>query len=196
MCSRFELNSPAREVAARFRLLAPLPNLPGPVVRPTDPALVITADGPRILRFGIALGGQKKPLLNARSESAGEQPRFRRLVGSRCLVPASAWIEWQDLGPARRKRMWRLKPAGEDIFALAGLVDGEAFVILTRAPAPDIAFIHHRMPVVLAPGWEPAWLDKDRAWADLAAAPAPGQIEAAPADGGQPPATAPQLPFS
>jgi putative SOS response-associated peptidase YedK len=140
------------------------------VVRPTDPALAITAQGPRILRFGLKVTWQKPPLINARSETVAQRSAFRPLLGHRCLVPASAWIEWQDVGAGKKKQMWRLKPAAAEPFALAGLVGDESFVLLTCAPAPAIAFIHDRMPVVLAADWEEVWLDSRAAFADLAGA--------------------------
>jgi len=48
---------------------------------------------------------------------------------------------------------------GEDLpFAMAGLRDGERFTIVTCAPTPDLAAIHDRMPVILTPDSEAAWL--------------------------------------
>jgi putative SOS response-associated peptidase YedK len=134
------------------------------VVRPTDPALVITAGGPRLLRFGLPSRWNKRPLINARAETV--QQKFASLLKQRCLIPASAWIEWQDYG-APRKRLWRLRPSHTIPFALAGLYADEAFLVLTCQAADEIAFIHDRMPVVLAPKWEQVWLAGDAAIADI-----------------------------
>jgi putative SOS response-associated peptidase YedK len=167
MCSRFELNSPAREITARFRLPVPPPNLPGPVIRPTDPALVVTVHGPRVLRFGFAVDWAKRLLIIARAETVRQRSSFKPLLSSRCLVPASAWFEWQEIGPGKKKPLWRLRPAGQIPFALAGLVSGESFVLLTCAAAPSIAVIHDRMPVVATPAWEKDWLDGGKDFAEL-----------------------------
>lgn len=196
MCSRFELNSPAREITARFGLIMPAPNLPGPVVRPTDPALAITLSGPRLLRFGIEAPWSKRPLINARVETLGQRATFQRLLDRRCLIPATSWTEWQDAGPGRKKPMWRLRPAESTLFAFAGLVDGEGFVILTCAAPQAIAAIHDRMPVVLPAAWEQAWLDPGKSFPEVTAALAPlaGPIDAQPAEAK--PAAPLTLPFN
>jgi putative SOS response-associated peptidase YedK len=160
MCSRFELNHPAREVAVRFGLALP-PNLPPPVVRPTDLALVITAEGAKLARFGLAVSWSKQPLINARAETVAGKPSFRPLLGRRCLVPASLWVEWPG------KVLTRLRPADHRIFALAGLLGEDGFVLLTCTPAPAIAALHDRMPVVLAETAEAAWIDPARTFAEV-----------------------------
>jgi putative SOS response-associated peptidase YedK len=163
MCSRFEMNSPPRELARRFGLKAP-PQAPNtPELRPTDQALVIDrADGgaepaARLLGWGLSVTWDTKPLINARAETLAEKPTFRPLLGSRCLVPATAWFEWQKVGRAKLKN--RIAPSVDGPFAFAGLTDGERFTIVTCAAAPAIAHIHHRMPVILEAAAEPKWID-------------------------------------
>jgi len=187
MCSRFELNSDARAIAVRFGLRTPLPNLPGRVIRPTDPALVITAQGPRLLRFGLTVEWESRPLINARAETAATRATFKPLLRQRCLAPADAWIEWQKAASGH-KPMWRLRPREGGLFALAGLMRGEEFVVLTCAPASSIAFVHDRMPVVLAAEAEAAWLDPTRDFSAVSPllVPYAAPLEAAPADDGAP----------
>jgi putative SOS response-associated peptidase YedK len=188
MCSRFELNSSARAISVRFGLRTPLPNLPGRVIRPTDPALVITSQGPRLLRFGLTVDWDNRPVINARAETVASRATFKPLLEHRCLVPADAWIEWQKV-TSGRKPMWRLHPHEDGLFALAGLMRGEEFVVLTCAPSPAIAFVHDRMPVVLAAEAEAAWLDPARDFATVSPALVPYEapLDAVSADDGAPP---------
>lgn len=152
MCSRYELNASAREVAGRFGLTMPpiMPNCAE--IRPTDTALILTPDGPQLARWGLDVPWDKRPLINARAETLST--KFKRLLPNRILIPASLWFEWQ--GPAKRKH--RLFRADKDLFAFAGLLDGDRFTLVTQAPLPAIAQIHDRMPAVLAPGAEAQWL--------------------------------------
>ncbi|CAA7627160.1 SOS response-associated peptidase [Magnetospirillum sp. UT-4] len=174
MCSRFELNHSAREVAARFGLVEP-PPLPNQAeVRPTDRALVIAAGGRTwLLAWGLAVEWDKRPLINARAETLAERPTFRRLLGHRVLVPASCWFEWMPRPGAKAKTRMRIRPADHGPFALAGLVDNGRFTIVTCAARPDLAHIHSRMPVALPPDKEALWLDPATPIADLGAVLAP-----------------------
>lgn len=158
MCSRFELNVDARVVAARFGLSAPPPWPNRAEIRPTDPALTIGGGEARLSRWGLEVAWDKRPLINARAETLGERPAFLRLLGNRVLVPASAWWEWQATDGKAKVRM-RLGLAGGDLFALAGLLDGDRFVIVTCPAAPGIAPVHDRMPVLLPPEQAAAWAD-------------------------------------
>jgi len=167
MCSRYELNSTSREIAQRFQLdqLPAMANMAE--VRPTDQALVIEAGGEsRMLAWGLTVSWDKKPLINARAETLAEKKTFQALLGNRCLVPASAYFEWRRDGKARLKN--RIAPDGAAPFAFAGLVDDDRFTIVTCAPAPEIANIHNRMPVILSRQGEAGWLNPDSPFADAA----------------------------
>lgn len=162
MCSRYELRATPRRLVVRFDLAAPPPAEWPPELRPTDRAVVIAADrggGRRaaLLRWGIAASWDTKPLINARAETLAERRTFRPLLANRCLVPATAYLEWRRADRLRLKN--RIAPEGGEIVAFAGLIDGDAFTIITCAPAPAIAYIHNRMPVILAVAAEAAWLD-------------------------------------
>ena len=171
MCSRFELNAPARALAGRFRLAAPPPLPNRAEIRPTDAALVVAAGGGRLAGWGLAVGWNRRPLINARAETLTARPSFRRLLAGRVLVPATAWWEWRAEAAGGRTKL-RLAPA-LPLFALAGLLDGERFTLVTCAAAPGLAAIHDRMPAVLRPEDEGLWLDPDRPFAEAAAALAP-----------------------
>lgn len=101
-------------------------------------------------------------LINARSETAAEKPLFREgMARRRCLLPASSYFEWEKRPGGKIK--YAIKPAGLDMFYLAGLYRIESnearCTILTRQAAPSIAFIHDRMPVLLHRDALPDWLN-------------------------------------
>ena len=79
----------------------------------------------------------------------------------RCLLPMSAYFEWETQG--RQKIRHRIAPREGGLHFLAGIYRFEAerpvCTVLTAAADPDIAFIHHRMPVILRAGEENAWLE-------------------------------------
>ncbi|OAN53680.1 hypothetical protein A6A04_13830 [Paramagnetospirillum marisnigri] len=158
MCSRFELNHPAREVRTRFHLSEP-PILARPgETRPTDMALVIGPRGARLARWGLPVEWETRPLINARAETLASRPTFRPLLaGGRVLVPASWWWEWRVEGKHRIKT--RLSPVDGHILALAGLFDGERFVIVTCAASEQIFPLNDRMPVLLGEDAARDWLD-------------------------------------
>lgn len=157
MCSRYELNNTAREVADLFGLDAapPMPNTS--VIRPTDTGVVIGPNGPQLLPWGLSVDWTKQPMINARSETLSEKPTFRGLLQSRCLVIATAYFEWRkdNLG---KKHKNTIRVADTPILAMAGLTDGERFTIVTCPPADDVAYVYHRMPVILTPHAARRWV--------------------------------------
>ena len=88
-----------------------------------------------------------------------------RMLERHCLVPASHYFEWEHKG--NQKIKYSLKPAGSKWFYMAGIYRYEGdfrlpvFTILTRTPVDEIAFIHHRMPVIINDQDESIWLDTD-----------------------------------
>ena len=127
------------------------------------PALCLSRAG-NVRSFGMAWGysmpdGRK--LINARSETAAEKPTFRdSMRARRCLLPMSAYFEWECRGRERIK--YRIAPEGEGLHFLAGLYRFEGkypvCTVLTATAAPEIAFIHDRMPVILSAEQQELWL--------------------------------------
>ena len=121
------------------------------------------------MRWGYTLSGGKQ-LINTRSETAGEKPLFRDSFSRRrCLIPAGWYFEWERAGKARTR--YALRPQWDGPVWLMGIYRFEerqklpALSILTREAAPEIAFIHDRMPAICPP-------DKTEEWLDPAADPA------------------------
>ena len=150
-------------------------------VAPCDEVLAVTTDRegqPRgeLLRWGLVPSWAKSPdtglkMINARLETVTEKPAFRGpLERFRCLIPADGFYEWRR-GPSPTggpKQPFHITRRDGQVFAFAGLWsiwhadDGGTLrtcTILTTAANPAIASLHDRMPVILDPGAEPAWLD-------------------------------------
>ncbi|MGJ4851414.1 SOS response-associated peptidase [Bacillota bacterium Meth-B3] len=131
-------------------------------VFPTDVVPVLAESKAVPMKWGYSMAQGQKPVINARSETAGEKPMFRRsMVEARCLIPASGYYEWEPQDGRKQKRALY---AQAPVIYMAGLYRQEkdlalpCFVILTRAAAPGIRHIHERMPVILTGEQRRAWL--------------------------------------
>ncbi len=127
------------------------------------------------MRWGFPKpGGGRGVIFNARSETAGSLPIFRRsLRERRVVVPSTGFFEWDKIGGTRTRYLFR--PVGKEMLYMAGIFNlfsdgfGEyaAFVILTRPAEGVIARFHHRMPVVLDETRITDWLLDDRSVSGL-----------------------------
>lgn len=115
------------------------------------------------MRWGYRLDGGRQ-LINTRSETADEKPLFREsFAHRRCLIPAAWYFEWERRGSERIR--YALRPKWEGPVWLMGIYRFEegqrlpALSILTREAAPEIRFIHDRMPAICPPEWIDDWLD-------------------------------------
>ena len=172
MCGRFSLDRTAGILEARFKArikissLQPLYNI-GPGMQtaciPMDDKAGIS-----LYSWGLAeqsRDGKARNLINARCESFTTKWPFAGISRKgRCLVPATGYIEWKAIG--NRKIPFLIKPASDEIFSMAGLFEESGgqrrFTILTRPAGTQAAEVHDRMPVILKPEEEPAWLDVTR----------------------------------
>lgn len=135
-------------------------------VRPGDLAAVIALNrqlqrSAFVMKWGFRLNNRL--LINARSETAAEKPIFREsMTTRRCLIPASAYFEWDHREKPLQKYRFRRKE--EKMLYLAGLYRFEAelslpvFTILTREATPEIGQFHDRMPIIIPSHMKDAWL--------------------------------------
>lgn len=179
MCGRYTLATPSpADIRARFPIGESVAIRRRYNVAPGDDVLAVTTgrDGePRgaLLRWGLVPSWAKTPdtglkMINARVETAAERPAFRRAFERyRCLIVADGFYEWKRQG-AGPKQPFHITRADGFLFAFAGLWsiwyrdDGtklRSCTILTTAPNETIAALHDRMPVILTPEAETAWLD-------------------------------------
>ena len=142
-------------------------------VRPDDlvPVLATGKSGKKKvfpMIWGYQVAGLDRPLINARSETAMEKKTFRESwLEHRCIVPASWYYEWEHFtapnGKKETGKKYAIMPKGQELTWLCGLYRLENnyphFVILTREPGEDIAFIHDRMPLILPEGAVMDWID-------------------------------------
>ncbi|MCX8100508.1 MAG: SOS response-associated peptidase [Geminicoccaceae bacterium] len=197
MCGRFALSIVAAEMPELLGVEAPEGYRPRWNVTPDSPVLVIRA-GPRgpeavMLRWGF-LGPWMNEVqdpgrqINARIETAAGKPMFKAaFLKGRCLLPADGFYEWQKQ-PKRPSRPFFVRPPDGRPIAFAGLwrrnrlADGallDTVAILTRDADPEIAAIHHRMPVVVPKALWARWMAPDPVDPELLAAlSAPAGLEA------------------
>ena len=106
--------------------------------------------------------------INARAEEAAAKPLYREAFKKRrCLIPADAFYEWQQLNQ-RKKRPFAFALQSGEPYAFAGLWerwkprDGEpleTFTILTTDPNALAERVHNRMPVILEPRNYSRWME-------------------------------------
>ena len=107
--------------------------------------------------------------INARAEGIAGKPAFRAAFRARrCIVPASAFYEWQHRGKGA-KQPYMIRRVDQEPFGFAGLWEiwtdrgtGEVVTsctIVTTEPNDLMAELHNRMPVILDPADHDAWLD-------------------------------------
>lgn len=176
MCGRYTILKSADAVAERFQAGQLLPmELPHFNVAPTNAVPVVTLEmGVRIMQpmqWGLVPPWARDPgissrLINARSDTLAEKPAFKAaLVRKRCLVPADGFFEWRKEPDGRQPYLFRLRD--QSMFAFAGLweewpsPDGSGLrscSIITVEPNDLVGGFHTRMPAILPPGDEDAWL--------------------------------------
>lgn len=175
MCGRYEIVD-GKRIFVRFKVANKSPEmLPNLDVRPTQQVPAILPDHQLVLmKWGLVPVWAKdetigNKIINARAEGIEEKPSFKRpLRTQRCLLPASAFFEWQGAKGAKIK--YRIARKDGDMFALAGLYDTwksphgnelTTCTIITCQPNAVMAPIHNRMPVILLPEDEDDWLNPD-----------------------------------
>ncbi len=176
MCGRFVITSPPAAIRQVFGY-AEQPNFPPRYnIAPTQPVPVVILDQGarhfRLMRWGLVPAWVKDPrkftlVINARGEGVQDKPAFKNAIRRRrCLVPADGYYEWhvsegrkrpyfiyrRDRGPlgfAGLAETW-IGPNGEEVDTVA---------IVTAPASPDLAVLHHRVPVTIAPDAFERWLD-------------------------------------
>jgi len=148
--------------------------LPSYNIAPTQTSPILIDDGIRRvkpMRWGLTPSWSKDMsfsarMINARSETIMEKPSFRNLLsGKRCIVITDGYYEWQK-AVSGKQPYYIHHPEGR-LLPMAGLWDkwlnqeGKpvlSYTVITTAPQSELAFIHDRMPVILAPENLDKWL--------------------------------------
>jgi len=105
-------------------------------------------------------------IINARADSLISGPAFRyNIQHHRCLVPATGFYEWRQLGKKKIPCYIRRKDGA--LLAFAGLYDIwrgpdasilKTFAIVTIEPNSLVAPLHNRMPAILSIRNEDTWI--------------------------------------
>ena len=117
----------------------------------------------RLMKWGFS-GFDKRPVINARSETAFIKPMFRdSMKGRRCLIPASGYYEW--LKEKNVKTKYRFSMRDKPIyfagcFRQEGDSPVQSFVILTREASGGAEKIHDRMPLIIPKSGAALWLSR------------------------------------
>lgn len=152
-----------REAFASRHNIAPTSTVPA-LRRPPSGAMELAP-----LRWGLIPNwsdgrSAPRPLVNVRLETLRTR-RAGLAASRRCVMPASGFYEWEAIG--NRSRPWYFRRQDEQPFGLAAVwetwraPDGEALetcAVITTAPNPTVARVHHRMPLLLPRARLAAWL--------------------------------------
>lgn len=179
MCGRFAFYSPHESVTRLFGVGDAPEVEPRWNIAPTQYVAAIRCGageaGRRLalLYWGLVPSWAKEKsigarMINARGETLREKPSFRSAYRRRrCLVLADGYYEWQRSGPV--KQPYYIALADGEPFGMAGLWESwrdpatgeplESCAIVTTMPAPSIAHIHDRMPVIVPVAAQVEWLD-------------------------------------
>ena len=186
MCGRYVRRSDKQKIAEWFHAEPQPAGFPLPDadynVAPTTPQPIIrqnrdTGNREMVLaRWGLVpfFTTDLKDLkslstINARAESIAKAPTWREpFKKRRCLVPASAFLEWPKQGkPPKQPYLFEL--ANGNPLAFAGLWDAwkdkdghwlQSFAIVTTEANELLGRIHPRMPVILHACDYDRWLDR------------------------------------
>lgn len=133
-------------------------------IYPTQTAPVICKKGNALyaaeMKWGFE-GKDKKPLINARAETALERPIFSdSILHRRCVIPARHFYEWN-----REKQKVTFRHPGSPSVYMAGFYrmygDEPHFIIVTTAANDSMRPVHDRMPLILEEQEMEAWIFED-----------------------------------
>jgi putative SOS response-associated peptidase YedK len=176
MCGRFVITSPPEALRQVFGYIEQ-PNFPPRHnIAPTQPIPVVIIENGvrhfRLMRWGLLPAWVKDVrkftlLINARAETVNEKPAFKNAMKRRrCLIPADGYYEWQASETRKRPHFIHRRDGGP--IGLAGLAEtwigpnGEeldTLAIVTAPASADLAVLHPRVPVTIAPADFERWLD-------------------------------------
>jgi putative SOS response-associated peptidase YedK len=182
MCGRYVRRSDKQRVAEYFAVHGPsLPDFgPSWNVAPQtfQPVVRLNGDtGERelvLMRWGLIPFWAKDPkiglrTINAKAETITTAPAFREAIKyRRCLVPADAFYEWQNLD-AKTKQPFAIARKDGKPYAFAGLwekwkdrkagTELLAFTVITTDPNEVVQPLHDRMPVIIPERDYDRWLN-------------------------------------
>ena len=127
-------------------------------------------------KWGFVKWDGKGLVFNARCESLTTSSFFSpHILRGRCLVPATAYFEWEHGAGGKRGRKYKIRAAKGGMLFMAGLGRrhpelGVEYTVITRPAMTTVNGIHDRMPLLLdresslrwlSPEWNPQLLKQD-----------------------------------
>jgi len=169
MCNLYRMNRAIAEIASIFNATAEASNAPGDVY-PGYPGLVVAEGRLRSMSWGFPLTlkskktGQPlkpKPVNNTRADKLDTFMWRYSFAERRCLIPVEAFAEAEG-ARGSMTRTWISLP-DQPVMAIAGIWRdsdewGPVYSMVMTEACVDMAGIHDRMPVILAPGQQDHWL--------------------------------------
>jgi len=166
MCGRFLIDYEFRDLMERYNLAKYQGSMHQGEIFPSQSVMTIVQKYAIAMDWGFDFKWSKRRIINARFETIFEKKTFKDLaVSKRCIIPASAYFEWQKRDEQKIKH--KIFDPSERILSLAGLynirLDDEnnklyQFTILTKEADENIRDIHHRMPVIIKSENTVEWL--------------------------------------
>lgn len=169
VCNLYKMRQSPAEVANLFAVSADAGANLADEVYPGYPGLVVAEGRARPMGWGFPLAltgraGQRlkpRPVNNARADKLATAFWRDSFMRRRCLIPVTAWAEAEGK-KGRMTRTWYALP-DQDLFAVAGLWRrseewGEVYAMVMVDGCAQMAAVHDRMPVVLAPQDWQRWL--------------------------------------
>lgn len=167
MCGRYRRRSDKQRIADAFAVGTGLEEIyfePGDDIAPdsVQPVVLLNEDGERqieLMRWAFRV--PKRLLFNARSEEITQTAFWKESFEKRrCIVPADAIFEWQDVKKGKKPKYEFVLP-GREPFGMAAIwklwknpkIDKweRTFAVLTGAPNELMQPIHPRMTTFLEP---------------------------------------------
>jgi putative SOS response-associated peptidase YedK len=178
MCGRYANSRSSTDLATLFDALDETEDTlhPDYNVAPTDPVAIVRRSTREVSpvvsvgRWGLVPAWAKDAsgaarMINARAETVATSRAFAQSFASRrCLVPADGWYEWVRQG--RSKQAYFMTRPDGGVLTLGGIWTAWSaggsrlltFSVVTLPAAGELARIHDRMPLVLAPEQWQEWL--------------------------------------
>lgn len=115
------------------------------------------------MNWGFIIPGVKKLIINSRVETIFEKKSFKSSVENRrCIVPATAFLEWKDKLPYTVKLENKMPMSFAGIYKKHTDENGISawqFSILTRESNESMKPLHERMPLMLPDQTFETWMD-------------------------------------
>lgn len=157
MCNAYFVRPKSGAKALAKLVSAEILNLPSQLVRRTGRGVVVTMgnDGgliPTTMRWGFHRPFSDA-INNARSDKFDSPTWKESLASRRCMVPVTAFYEWQEL-PNRGKQAFEFRRPDDDWMWVAGIFEpsekyGLCYATITTEPPAWVEPIHDRMLAVI-----------------------------------------------